>query len=302
MDKNNRVPKDKLLESFYSSLGESKIPVKTDGQVIGYWSKDLGNEFIKSINNNRNFTSNVKDLMITGINKKAVIPVYTHSLWLLDITENFFKIFTGMSGSIMGFYDGHMIVLMTSNLRDITGNIEDKTIYGILTHEFQHRFAGEANGYANDPKVKDLLNKWFNEVLTLHFGTTLPKDVKDKLMKFFTNIGIEANRSILKGAIEKRFKELYNIYDKTDEDAPYYEKLEDLLYYVYYSYEGQMRDMSFYNLCQRAYKNIGITPDTWIFQEFLIPSEVICVCASNDTKIGNYFLGKYLDKIKLGKQ
>jgi hypothetical protein len=295
--------KTNLLESFYSAIGENKKPVKAQGEVIGYWSKELGEEFIKSINSNKMFSNPVKKLMINAINRKGVIPVYTHNLWILDITENFVKIFTqivGLSGgSIMGFYDGTQIVLMTSNLRDLAGDISSKVIYGILTHEFQHRFAGEVSGFSNDPKVKDLLKKWFTNFIDMFFEQDITPNDKAKLLKFFTNIKSESNRALLRGSIEKRFEELYNMYESvTDKNSTYYSKLERLLEYVYNSYYGEMHDYDFYRLCQKVYRSIGIIPDTWIFQEFLVPSEVICVCASNEPNIGNNLLGKYLNRIR----
>lgn len=296
----------KLLESFYSALGESKVPVKAQGETIGYWSKELGKEFTNSINRNSMFSQPVKKLMVKAIDRRGVIPVYTHNLWILDITENFIKIFTqivGLSGgSIMGFYDGTQIILMTSNLRDISGDISNRIIYGILTHEFQHRFAGEVPGFYNDPKVKDLLKKWFTNFIDMFFEQDInPKD-KDYLMKFFTNIKSESNRALLHNSIENRFNEMYKFYeDYPDKNSAFYKKFERMLEYVYYSYMGEMNDYDFYRLCQKVYRSIGIIPDTWIFQEFLVPSEVICVCASNNPSIGNILLGKYLSKIRYKK-
>lgn len=300
------MEKEKLLESFYSAIGEHKTPVKAQSEVIGYWSKELGKEFINSINKNTMFSGPVKKLMVNAINRRGVVPVYTHNLWVLDITENFIKVFTqivGLSGgSIMGFYDGTQIVLMTSNLRDLSGDISSKVIYGILTHEFQHRFSGEVSSYSNDPKVKDLLKKWFTNFIDMFFEEDInPKD-KEYLMKFFVNIKSESNKALLHNSIENRFNELYTFYEKyPDKESIFYKKLERIIEYVYNSYMGEMNDYDFYRLCQKVYRSIGIIPDTWIFQEFLVPSEVICVCASNDPSIGNVLLGKYLSKIKYKK-
>lgn len=296
-----------LLESFYSAIGEKKSPVKSkNGDVVGYTSKELKNKFVKSINSNNFFENNTKKLMVKAIDEKGAIPVYTHNLWLLDITENFFKIFVriiGLShGSIMGFYDGTQIVLMTSNLRNLEGDISNKIIYNILTHEFQHRFAGEASGFSNDTLVKTTLKKWFEKFISNYFGEDIDETLRIKLMKFFCNIKSEANKSILKGHIEKRYDELVDIAESLGEDhKETFKKLARLINYVYHSYTNQIlddEDIAIFRLCQKTYKDIGINPDTWIFQEFLVASEVICVCASNNRELGNKLLSRYLSKVK----
>ena len=67
------------------------------------------------------------------------------------------------------------------------------------------------------------------------------------------------------------------------------------------NYTQDLYSGSFYNFNkkifisgQKAYKKMNVISDTLIFQEFLIPSEVICVCASNQKNWGNQLLNKYL--------
>lgn len=292
---------NKLQESFYSTPFEEKTAVKVDGETVGYISEELLSETKDGIKRNGMFSASTKSKLISAIDSKAVIPVYLYNLWALDITQQFFTIFTGYSSNeqnIMGFYNGHNIYIMTSNIRSLAGEISNKQMYDIMAHEHQHKFAGERPGYSKDPKVKELLKRWFEVFVDDYYGENLEKHFREKLLKYFTFIQWESNKGILNGAKwSNRYNTLFQIAPNTkglSEET--LEKHKLLLMYLETAFDGGIdySNMDPYLSGRRAYRALGINPNTYIYQEFMIPSEVICVCAGNNTTVGNYFLTKYL--------
>lgn len=292
---------NKLQESFYSTPFEEKTAVKVDGETVGYISEELLSETKDGIKRNGMFSAPTKKKLISAIDSKAVIPVYLYNLWALDITQQFFTIFTGYSSNeqnIMGFYNGHNIYIMTSNIRSLAGEISNKQMYDIMAHEHQHKFAGERPGYSKDPKVKELLKRWFEVFVDDYYGENLEKHFREKLLKYFTFIQWESNKGILNGAKwSNRYNTLFQIAPNTKglpEET--LEKHKLLLMYLETAFDGGIdySNMDPYLSGRRAYRALGINPNTYIYQEFMIPSEVICVCAGNNTTVGNYFLTKYL--------
>ena len=292
---------NKLQESFYSSPFEEKTAVKVDGETVGYISPQLIEETLNGINRNGMFSPETKKKLQRAINTKGVIPVYLYDLWALDITQQFFSVFTGYSTTeqnIMGFYNGRNIYIMASNIRSLAGEISNKQMYDIMAHEHQHKFAGEKPGYSKDPKVREILDKWFDFFIDDYYGKDMEKDFRNKLKKYFTFIQWESNKGILNGAKwSNRYNTLFSMAgNEKDLSEETLEKHKNLLRYLETAFDGDIdyENMGPYFSGRRAYKSIGIDPNTYIYQEFMIPSEVICVCAGNNTKIGNYFLSKYL--------
>lgn len=296
---------EELLESFYSAIGEEKKPVKSHGQTVGYWSIPLRDELIKSINENHDFTSSVKKMMSDLVTRNDILPVYTHDIWALEIAKMFFQVFIGIASldaGLCGFYDGKQIVLMISNLRNMngpSGNISQSVIYDILTHELQHRFAAEVPNYYNDSLVKKILDKWVSALFEVYFENDLEKDAKKDLMAFFIDIKSESNRSVLKNHIPKR----YNLLVKTAKkysNRSWFGALAKLINYTYHCYRGNPNhnDYAVFQKLREVYKKTGIESNTFIYQEMLVASEVICVTAASDRSVGNELLSRHLDKLK----
>lgn len=287
-----------LQESFYSSPFENKTVVKTDGQIAGYTSKELKSELINGISKNNLLSSSVKTKLSETIQKKRIVPVYLHNMWALDITQQFFQIFREYTNEecIMGFYNGNGIFLMASNLRAINGDISPVQMYDIIAHEHQHLFAGERPAYTNDPNIKNILNTWYSEFIDDYYGDIEPA-FRKKLMNYFCNIKWESNKGIKSDSKwNSRLKEFNSLTDNIDLSENSLSKHENLIRYVKNAINGDIEHDNFnpYLAGKAAYGKLGIRPNTFIYQEFYVASEVLSVCSGNDTKIGNYFLNKYL--------
>jgi len=291
---NNISSKQMLIESLFSGINENKKPLKVDGEVMGYLSKELNTELIKVIKDNSHFSNTVKQKFELQIKAKKVVPAYSSQTWLGDIFDTFTFIFRSLSGTMLGFYDGKRIVLMIANLRNFMGDINSPELYDILAHEHQHKFSNTKVSYHQSNVVKKTLNDWFSYFIDDYFGTISNKH-KDALLSYFTNIKAEYDISIgrllnmREKAMLKMFKQI------SDEDDSLTQKLLILYNYISQSYSGdQPSSDEPYNSGKSAYRKIGINSNTWIFQEFVVPSEVICVTAGNNKEIGNKLMAQFL--------
>jgi len=292
------MKKELLMESFYSGWFENKKDLKLGGETIGYMSKELNQEFIKNLMNNKLMDSGAMEKIRNSINKKQLIPAYTSKYWLGDIFDTFLNVFTGFSGTILGFYDGKRIVVLTTNLRDLSGNISQEEIYSIIVHEYQHKFALDHANYSIDGNVKKVLNEWYTLFIEEYFGTSITPALKDRLIKFWTNIKSE-NSGATHITIQKRFAELVKIYNeslKTESD----DGLERLGHIIDYTEDRYMRNVMDPRYSKafwagwEAYKKMGIKPHTLVYQEFVIASEVTSIMFSSVPSLGNQILKKFL--------
>lgn len=294
-----------LLESFYSAIGEKKKPVKSHGETVGYWSIPLRDELIKSISKNYGFTSSVKKMMSDLVKRKDILPVYTHDIWALEIAEMYYQVYSETplpDSGLCGFYDGKKIVLMISNLRNmsgVSGCISQYIIYDTLTHELQHKFAAEVPNYHDDPLVKKILNKWASALFEVYFENALEKDAKKDLMDFFTDIKSESNKSVIRNHIPNRYNRLVEIAQKYS-DRPWFSELAKLINYTYHGYQQDPddEDYAIFQKLKEVYQKIGIKSNTFIYQEILVASEIVCIVAASDKRIGNELLLRHLDKLK----
>lgn len=284
----------KLLESFYSAPGEDKVEIKLDGAVVGYNSKELNDELIRVINGNSSFSSSAKAKFSKAIQKRELFPIYSSESWMGDVFDSFTQIFRALSGMMIGFYDGKRIILMVANLRNLMGDISEKEIFEIVTHEYQHKFAGERSGYHQDSSVKKVLKEWYTAFIDDYFNEPISDKHRKMLMDFWLNIKAENMNKIAKVINDRlvKFEKLVNqIYG---EDKAIGSELIDLGRYTNAGYFGGMHaNIRPLESGYVAYKKLGIEPTTFVFQEFIIASEVVCVCAASNKTLGNQLLSKF---------
>ena len=285
-----------LLESFYSSIGEEKEPIKFDGQVIGYRSDDLDSEYIKQIYNNSGFNTVSAKKLEKVVKNRKLIPAYSSLTWLGDISDTFLKIFRSLSGMLIGFYDGKRILIFITNLRAFDGSISDKELYTITVHEHQHKFAGERSNYASDSKVKTILKDWYNQFIDLYFTSALTPKARAILLKFWFNIKGEYTTQIAKH-IESRinlFDEITKSFSSTENDVNNI-RMKALNQYVRDMYYGDFPyNMTPFEIAIKTYNKLGVRANTWAFQEFIIASEVLAVTSGSNREVGNYMINKFL--------
>jgi hypothetical protein len=290
--KNNEI----LIESFYSSPFEEKSELKLQGQTIGYMSKELNDELIENIGDNRFLSSTSKNKLISEIKSKEILPTYSNKNWIVEIFDTFTKTFFGSSGYIVGFFDGKRIVIMTTNLRNLWGYITQKEMYNILVHEYQHKLSNQKSSYGNDTLVKKTLKSWYEYFISDYFDN-LSSKTKNSLLKFWTNISGEYNQKDIGTYIHKRYESLEKIKKSFElhENKENLEKFEKLLKYVVDVYNDDMPDdFNPHKSGLKSYKHLGIKSNTYIFQEFVVSSEVLAVTFSNDPSKGNQVIGKFL--------
>jgi len=290
--------KEILIESFYSGWFENKKDLKLNGEVIAYMSKELDQEFLKNLKLNKIMDQGAIAKVQSAISKKSLIPAYTSESWLGDIFDTFFNVFTGYSGVILGFYDGKRIVVLTTNIRDLSGSIGQRELYDIIVHEYQHKFAHDHATYSSDPNVIKTLREWYTYFIEEYFGNTITPLLKNKLLKFWTNIKSE-NLDKTHKTIEGRFKELVKIYNESlkTESQEGLERLSSLVDYTEdkYMYDRiDPRSHKAFWAGHEAYKKMNIKPHTLVYQEFVIASEVTAVMFSGLPELGNHSLKKFL--------
>jgi hypothetical protein len=288
--------KEILIESFYSSPFEKKSELKLRGQVIGYMSKELNEELIKSIEKNKHFTNQSKLKLIRQIKSKDVLPTYSNKNWIVEIFDTFKKTFFNASGYIIGFFDGKRIIIVATNLRNLWGDISQKEIYNIITHEFQHKFSNISSSYKNDSLVKKTLNSWYGYFIDDYFDN-LSSKTRKRLIKFWTNLSGEFGQKDIGNYIHKRYNKLEKIRHNFEvhETKENLKRFDSLLKYILDVYQDSMPDSFEPHISGvKAYNNLGIRSNTYIFQEFIISSEVTAVTFSNSTSMGNQIISKFL--------
>ena len=85
---------------------------------------------------------------------------------------------------------------MVANLRNLEGRIPQREVYGIITHEQQHKFAGEIRNYHTDRIIRKLLHDWYNNFIDIYYDNRLSTNDKNKLLTFWTNIKLEHTNNI----------------------------------------------------------------------------------------------------------
>lgn len=287
-----------LIESFYSGMFEEKKDLKLGGETIGYMSKELNKEFLLNLTKNKMFDSGAIDKVAFSINKKQLIPAYTSKYWVGDILDTFMKTFMNFSGYILGFYDGKRIVVLTTNIRDLSGSISQQELYSIIVHEYQHKFAHDHANYSSDSNVKKTLETWYAYFIEEYFGESITPKLKAGLHKFWTNIKVE-NEDKTHQTINKRFNELVSFYNASlkEESEEGLKKLSDLIDYTEDKYTNNYMDARYSQAFwagRKAYERMNIKPQTLVYQEFVIPSEVTSIVFSSQPNLGNYSLKKFL--------
>ena len=289
--------KDFHLESYYRGFDEQSIPLKLDGQVIGYQTKELNEEFINELRNNRLFSSAAVKKMTSSVKAKNLIPIYSSSNWAGDIIDTFTWVFRAMRGMLIGFYDGKRIVILIASLRSMFGQIGKRETFVILTHEHQHKFAGERSSYHKDMTVKKTLNEWYTHFIDSYFEGKEDPKTRKALMKFWTNIKLEYTSSNISNTIYNRLsklKELSKIM-ASYESYSVINSMNALVDMVHGLYEGKFpSQFDAMTSGEEAYRKMGVDSKTMIFQEFVIASEVTAVTFSEKPELGNQSLAKYI--------
>lgn len=287
---------DGHLESFFAGLGERKSPFKIDGQTVGYMSKDLNDEMIENLKENELFSKHTQEKLIKEIKNKTLILAYTSRSMLGDIYDTFEKIFLN-EGYIVGFFGGEHICIFIPAIRDLNGTIKKSNLFTIITHEYQHYFANFKSSYIKESIVKKTLKTWYNSFIKNYFQEPLTKKYYNELMNFWTKISDEYHDKV---TIMKRYEHLYNIYDEMTNDESLNSKIKEdikvLLEYVINAYEGSNpKNLKPYYSGVKAYKELGLdSSQSYIYQEFVFPSEVLAITFSHKRNLGNLFLNKYL--------
>jgi len=285
------------LESYYRGFNEESIPLKLDGQVIGYQTKELNFFFLKEISSNNYFSNAAVKKMVKAIRSKSLIPIYSSSSWAGDIIDTFTWVFRAMRGMLIGFYDGKRIVILIASLRSMWGQIGRRETFVILTHEYQHKFAGERSNYNQDTMVKKTLSTWYTNFIDIYFEGREDPRTRKLLMNFWTNIKIEYTSSNISNTIHNRLDKLKSITKNISSYESDYviramKNLVDMVHGLYQgnfpSQFGAMADG------EDAYRKMGVKSNTMIFQEFVIASEVTAVTFSEKPDLGNHALAKYI--------
>lgn len=286
------------LKSFFMGNNEIPVPVKSEGQVMGYWTKELAEEFKKEVNNNPYYSSAAKKLLLDKTDSKIIVPIYAQDGPLMEnIIESFKKCFKLFS--ILGFYDGEKICMCVTNLRDLFGNCDKGFMYNILTHEFQHKAAGEISTFHKDPTVRRILNDFSNYFCDFYFGSELPDANRKAYVDYLINIKSEYNKGTnFEALLKKRLGGLKELYHGFEEGSSLYKKGKSLYNDISSMYYGGWPDANYMEPAYKAYQKLGIKCETLIFQEFVFPSEIVCVMAGFDRDIGNELIEKYLPSYK----
>lgn len=272
---------NRILESFFLS-GEGAIPVKLEGQIIGYYEESLKEKveeiFLKLDFGNQKF----KKYIIEDLRKGDLIPFYTSSTWMSDIFDNFVRIFNIFQPTILAFCYNKKIYLCITNLRNFFGEVEDEAFKEIIRHEYMHKFASTKNLY-NIKYIREVLETWFYMFFYYYFEKELTREEILKIVPYFTDINNE--NKYVRG-LSRYIKMKYKIISSIDflikhENREIVRKYRRLLNFIL---NNLSENYDFYDAVQesavKAYSSMDCKNiNSFVYQEFVFPSEILCILA-----------------------
>lgn len=231
---------------------------------------------------------------------------------LIGFMSNLDRLKSGLGG----FYcqESKRIYLVMDNMVDIFNNSMDEKIIQLIIHELSHYASLNSRSSYLAKTKKIMLNWYFNFFLFyLELDAKLIrqnlKDFSNSIQKFYLN-AINFESQNIKDLSDKKFfikyikkqHDLLSQFSKLTklDEKKFEDKVTNFAYIVTYCFLGMYHnaiillrnDYSYFHSCLDAYSAIE-TPtkkinDTFFYQEFFFPSEILAVSSINEKNADTY--------------